>query len=457
MGVFNMTSVDRTKPLLKRNPDSRVASISGAYVRWASWIVVVVSVIVMAGWIFNIAAIRNIIPGTAAMKFNAALGFLCGSLSLLILQRKKFQLRESKIGGALVVLIMLIGLLTVSEYIFGWDLRIDQLFVRDLGTSAGAPGRMAFITALCFILWGLALISIKSTVSQYLSSGILFLSMLALIGYVFDYRSLYRLMGFESISFLSAVIFFTMSFATLFAKPQLGIMKIATSNKAGGRAVRLFLPLAILLVAFLGWLVIRGEHLRVFDFTNGVTVLLVLVIIIYSLLLFLHADKMNKAEDELTYFRFHDALTGLFNQSYFQEEVSRLERGREFPVSILMAGVDNFKMVNDQYGRAIGDLLLIQTAQALSTAFRANDVIARISADEFAVLLPATNHTTAESLLQRVRQLIAESNKANPIVTISLSLGIDTAVHPVQLIGVLKKAGENLHRDKFKRVKPVGK
>jgi diguanylate cyclase (GGDEF)-like protein len=181
-----------------------------------------------------------------------------------------------------------------------------------------------------------------------------------------------------------------------------------------------------------------------------------LVILFYSPLLFLYADRINKSEIELNKFRFHDALTGLFNQSYFQEEVSRMERAREYPVSILIADVDNMKTINDQYGRALGDLLLIQIAQTFATAFRANDVIARIGEDEFAVLLPATNRETAESLLRRVRQLVAERNKANPIVQTTLSLGIGTAQNALFLAGALKEAGENLNQNKSKTI-PHGK
>jgi len=456
-----MTNPNRTKPFIEPNTVARVVSSSRPYVNWASWVVGIISIMVMIGWVFNIDAIKNVIPYTVTMKFNTALGFLCGSISLLLLQRKNMQQRNYKIGRALAVITMLIGLLTLTEYIFGWNLYIDQLFVHDGNTLGNPyPGRMAFVASICFSLWGLSLLYIRSVVSQFLSIGILFLSMLGVIGYLFDYHTLYRLTGYETIAFLTVLLFLILSLATLFANPQQGIMKIAisiaASGEAGGRLIRLYVPLSIFVVALLGWLASQGGHFRVFDAGNTIVVFVVLVIFFYTPILFHHADKVNKSEHELVNYRFHDPLTGLFNQSYFQEEIARLERGREFPVSILIADVDNLEEVNDQYGHAIGDLLLIQTAQILTAAFRAHDVIARIGGDKFAVLLPATDQGTAESLLHRIRQYIVDSNKTNPIVAISLSLGVGTASHPALIVSELKKAGENLYQDKLKQKNAVG-
>lgn len=81
----------------------------------------------------------------------------------------------------------------------------------------------------------------------------------------------------------------------------------------------------------------------------------------------------------------HDALTGLANRRQFATALTRmLENG---PIGVLYADVDDFKVVNDTHGHAVGDELLAAVAARLRCAVRPGDLIARLGGDEFAVLL----------------------------------------------------------------------
>lgn len=161
--------------------------------------------------------------------------------------------------------------------------------------------------------------------------------------------------------------------------------------------------------------------------------------------------ERKQAEETLIHMSIHDSLTGLYNRGYFVEEMERLERGRGFPVSIVMADVDYLKDVNDKMGHAAGDALLKQVADVLTTAFRAEDVIARLGGDEFAVLLPDTDEVTAKESLQRVQQVIQEKNNSRNEPRVSISFGVSTADKPTSLTHLLNEADENLYRKKRTR------
>ncbi len=162
----------------------------------------------------------------------------------------------------------------------------------------------------------------------------------------------------------------------------------------------------------------------------------------------LDITERHEAAEKLRYLSTHDVLTGLYNRAYFEAEMARLQSGRQFPVSVIMADVDGLKRINDSRGHAAGDELLRQAAAILRLAFRAEDVVARIGGDEFAILLPHTDERTGQEALKRVRSHLAEHNLAQNDLPISLSLGLATAQPGSSLAEALTRADQSMYDSK---------
>ncbi len=158
----------------------------------------------------------------------------------------------------------------------------------------------------------------------------------------------------------------------------------------------------------------------------------------------------KKAEKKLIHMSIHDALTGIYNRAFFDEELARLERGRQFPISVIMADLDDLKTINDCHGHDCGDEMLKRCAKALVASFRSEDVVARIGGDEFGVLLPDTNATEAEKAIQRINENIRLQNLDCSGPQIGLSLGANTVEMGGSLKEALKQADAKMYQDKKK-------
>jgi diguanylate cyclase (GGDEF)-like protein len=151
---------------------------------------------------------------------------------------------------------------------------------------------------------------------------------------------------------------------------------------------------------------------------------------------------------------FIDSLTGVKNRSAFDENFSRdieFNRRKQGNLSLLVLDVDFFKKINDQYGHAVGDLVLKEIAATVEHTIRSSDALYRYGGEEFVVVLNDTNIVGAQLLAKRIRNNVERLRiKSLQGVTITLSVGVSAMVKqdtPKSLFeradGALYQAKEN--------------
>ena len=149
---------------------------------------------------------------------------------------------------------------------------------------------------------------------------------------------------------------------------------------------------------------------------------------------------------------YRDKLTGLYNNVFFEEELSRLDTERQLPISIIMGDINGLKLINDAFGHKMGDSVLQKAADIMTSSFREEDIICRVGGDEFVVLLPKTSEETALEIIERVKYKC----EFNPLdyININISLGVATKESKdTDINEVLKKAENKMYFKKLKESK----
>ena len=167
-----------------------------------------------------------------------------------------------------------------------------------------------------------------------------------------------------------------------------------------------------------------------------------------SLILSSYITRYQKTQNSLSDLSNRDKLTNLYNRLFFDTELERLDKSRQFPISIIMSDMDNLKEVNDTFGHSTGDQLLKDVALLLSLSFRLEDIIARIGGDEFVVLLPTTDAPGVKIIIERMKNRIDAYNIKHSNLPIHISLGVSTAELGDSLHSHLKIADDLMYADK---------
>lgn len=161
--------------------------------------------------------------------------------------------------------------------------------------------------------------------------------------------------------------------------------------------------------------------------------------------------ERNQAEESIKKLAYKDSLTGLYNRTYFDEQMIMIEENiTEYdPVSIISIDLDGLKIVNDTFGHKSGDDFLKTAADIIAKAFRKTDVIARVGGDEVCIILPKSDSKVALKKRSDILELIEKHNKENTSTLISMSIGTATTRSLESIYDVYKRADDNMYEYKL--------
>lgn len=269
---------------------------------------VAAGLLVLAGWHFDVATLKSVLPGLVTMKPNTAMGLLLIGVSLFLARPRvigspaPMQRRLARFFAAAV---FLLGLLTLGQMLVGQDFGIDQLLFREsvLVSDTLGPGRMSPIAAMNFVLIGAALLLLEVETrdglrpANWLALAVAADSFLAILGYLYGVDAFYRIAAYTSMAVHTAVLFVVASLAVMVSRPQSRLVAQIAGDNIGGIISRRLLPAAFGLPPLFGWVLGQGQLAGYFSSAFGLALFTAANTLVFVLLAWWSSRGLQRVHD----------------------------------------------------------------------------------------------------------------------------------------------------------------
>jgi PAS domain S-box-containing protein len=223
---------------------------------------ILTGLIVITGWTFEISVLKSFFSSYIPMKANTAICFTLLGSALLLLYYSSKNSFTGKIAGFLAGMVIMISLISLLEYLLNWNAGIDELLFKDSIADRITlfPGRLAFNTAICFLLLGLSVLFIDSEqkllnyLAQIFPLMTWLLTIMSFLGYLYGKTDYLTLAYYNNMALNTAVTFLFISLGIFCLRPASGFLSILTVEGPGGYIARRLLPLTILIPVLFIWI-----------------------------------------------------------------------------------------------------------------------------------------------------------------------------------------------------------
>lgn len=299
--------MEEIKKISPKTPvDARMVVMARMLSEATAVVVFIAGGLVLVGWKFDIVFLKSILPIFRPMSPNAAVGLVFLGFSLWFLQEKRTKKWMRGIGWWSAAAAFLLGLLTLAEYVFGWNLFIDQLLFQDMAGTVLTiyPGRMGFVGSVVLILLGLALLLLDVQTrrglrpAQFLSIISGAISLVTIVGYINDVSVFYTgLAIYTATAIHLAVSFLLLHFGILSARPNRGVVRVLVSNSFSGKMARYLIPASFTIPLIFGWAVEYAEHVGLYGQNFNLVLNTSAVIIVFSSFALFSAVLLERKEE----------------------------------------------------------------------------------------------------------------------------------------------------------------
>ena len=259
----------------------------GHFVSFCSVLSITFGLWVLAGRVFHLQALKNILPVQVVVEANGAICFVLIGLSLWAQRKEQPTVSSWKLAAKVAAAIAyVVGLLSLLEFVFGWDLGIDQLlFTAGSENLLGSvrPGLMPPIAAFGFLCLGSALLLLDARKSfgrwwgRLLPCAVAITTMFSLLDLVLNPTTTH--------TYISPIIssaLFLLSFAVMFAHPESGLGVLVASENVGGTLTRRLFPAVIVVPLVLAWLHWKGRASGLYSDWAGLALMTVCTILLLA-------------------------------------------------------------------------------------------------------------------------------------------------------------------------------
>ncbi len=315
---------------------SRLSQIS-----MLAFAVLLISCTVLLGWIIKMDFLLSILPDAPTMKVNTALLFILSGLGILVSVRKnsRWQSFSYLLGGS----ILLFSFLTLLQYYNHEDLGIDNLLLPD-PYDLPYPGRMARTTALCFMIFGIALITnkMKAELPQKITkcslSLIALVAILEILTYFLQSVTEVKVLIFNAMAFHTAIGFFLLSLGLSLDDPTHSYLDLFSGTEIGSQLARKLLPFLVLLPLALSFFLLLIIGSRAMNTEYGVTIYTILYAVFGLTYISWVADKLNRED-----FRRKELENSLYKSNRELKEMIRFKKQlvRTSPETIMIINLND--------------------------------------------------------------------------------------------------------------------
>ena len=259
----------------------------------------------LLGWILDNEYLKRIFPSLVTMKANTAVCLMLVAVSVFLINDRSASPIKRGIRQIFAFIVGLVGLITLSEYVFGWNTGLDQLLFYESQAEAGLsfPGRMGVAASLNFFFFGIALSLFDARAKRWFRISnvavllVVSVTLLVFLYYFYGIEQFEPLAPYFTIALHTVVAFLCLCAAILLARPDRGFVATLLGNSPGAMVARRMLP-AFLVVILLGWIRTLTRTGGVFGAGFATAFFVVAVLLLLGVLIWLTALSLNRTDRE---------------------------------------------------------------------------------------------------------------------------------------------------------------